>query len=84
MLEGTANLRQHIRIVRRHGVVPVVAINAFPTDFASAHQPFAAVCEEGGVRWAVAQRHADGGPGMVNRAPFPLSTLASEPTGGTR
>ncbi len=37
VLAGTANLRRHIRIVRRHGVTPVVAINAFPTDHASEH-----------------------------------------------
>jgi formate--tetrahydrofolate ligase len=68
VLTGTANLRTHIRIVRRHGVVPVVAINAFPTDFASEHEAIVAVCEEEGVRWAVAQPHADGGPGMVDLA----------------
>ncbi len=65
VLAGTANLRRHIRIVRRHGVTPVVAINAFPTDHASEHEAIAGVCEEEGVRWAIAQPHAEGGPGMV-------------------
>jgi len=65
---GTDNLRRHIHIVRRHGVTPVVAINAFPTDFASEHAAIAAVCEEEGVRWAIAQPHAEGGPGMVDLA----------------
>jgi len=65
VLAGTANLRRHIQIVRRHGVTPVVAINAFPTDHASEHEAIAGVCEEEGVRWAIAQPHAEGGPGMV-------------------
>lgn len=68
VLEGTANLRQHIRIVRRHGVTPVVAINAFPTDHASEHEAIARVCNDEGVRWAVAQPHVSGGPGMVDLA----------------
>ncbi len=68
VLEGTANLRQHIRIVRRHGVTPVVAINGFPTDFASEHEVIARVCEEEGVRWAVSQPFTEGGPGMVDLA----------------
>ncbi len=65
VLAGTANLRRHIQIVRRHGVTPVVVINAFPTDHASEHEAIAGVCEEEGVRWAIAQPHAEGGPGMV-------------------
>ncbi|MEA2009449.1 MAG: formate--tetrahydrofolate ligase [Actinomycetota bacterium] len=65
---GTANLRRHIAIVRRHGVTPVVAINGFPTDHASEHEAISRVCEEEGVRWAIAQPHAEGGPGMVDLA----------------
>jgi len=68
VLAGTVNLRRHIAIVRRHGVTPVVAINAFPTDHASEHAAIARVCEEEGVRWAIAQPHAGGGPGMVDLA----------------
>ena len=66
--DGTVNLRRHIRIVRRHGVTPVVAINGFPTDFESEHEVIARVCEEEGVRWAVAQPFSEGGPGMVDLA----------------
>ena len=66
--EGAANLRRHIGIVRRHGVVPVVSINAFPTDFASEHEVIAKVAESEGVRWAITQPHAEGGPGMVDLA----------------
>jgi formate--tetrahydrofolate ligase len=66
--DGSANLRHHIGIVRRHGVTPVVSINAFPTDFASEHAVIAKVAEEEGVRWAISQPHAEGGPGMVDLA----------------
>jgi formate--tetrahydrofolate ligase len=66
--EGTDNLRHHIGIVRRHGVTPVVSINAFPADHASEHEVIARVAEEEGVRWAVSQPHAEGGPGMVDLA----------------
>ena len=66
--EGAANLRRHIGIVRRHGVVPVVSINAFPTDYASEHEVIAQVAESEGVRWAITQPHAEGGPGMVDLA----------------
>ena len=68
VLDGTDNLRQHIRIVRRHGVTPVVAINGFPSDFESEHEVIARACEEEGVRWAVSQPFAEGGPGMVDLA----------------
>ncbi len=68
VVAGTANLRRHIHIVRRHGVVPVVAINAFPTDHPSEHEAIAWSCEEEGVRWAIAQPHTEGGPGMVDLA----------------
>jgi formate--tetrahydrofolate ligase len=75
---GTANLRRHIAIVRRHGVTPVVAINAFPTDHASEHEAISRVCDEEGVRWAVAQPHAEGGPGMVDLARAVESAVAEE------
>ncbi|NIR41114.1 MAG: formate--tetrahydrofolate ligase, partial [Actinobacteria bacterium] len=57
---GAANLRAHIEIVRRHGVTPVVAINHFPTDHASEHEAIAAICDDLGVRHAVADPYARG------------------------
>lgn len=68
VLQGTSNLRRHIAIVRRHGVTPVVAINAFPTDHVSEHDVIGRVCDEEGVRWAIAQPYAEGGSGMVHLA----------------
>ena len=65
---GAALLRHHIGVIRKHGVVPVVAINAFPTDHPSEHAVIARVAEDEGVRWAVADPHAGGGEGMVSLA----------------
>jgi len=62
---GAALLRHHIGVIRKHGVVPVVAINAFPTDHPSEHAVIARVAEEEGVRWAVAEPFSGGGAGMV-------------------
>jgi formate--tetrahydrofolate ligase len=65
---GAVNLRHHIKIIRRHGVVPVVAINVFPTDHPSEHDAVARVCDEEGVRWALARPYSEGGEGMVELA----------------
>jgi len=65
---GAANLRHHIGIVRRHGVTPVVAINAFPSDHPSEHRVIAEVAEEEGVRWAIAEPYTRGGAGMTDLA----------------
>ena len=62
---GGANLRRHIEIVRRFGVSPVVAINAFPTDFESEHEAIRQIAADAGVRVAVTQHVADGGKGAL-------------------
>jgi formate--tetrahydrofolate ligase len=48
--EGAANLRKQIENVRLHGVTPVVAVNAFPTDHDSEHRALREIAEEAGVR----------------------------------
>jgi formate--tetrahydrofolate ligase len=65
---GAANLRKQIENVRLHGVTPVVAINAFPTDHDSEHAAIAEVCDELGVRVAVAEHFAEGGKGAAELA----------------
>ncbi|WP_174264507.1 formate--tetrahydrofolate ligase [Phytoactinopolyspora halotolerans] len=62
---GAANLRKQIANVRLHGVTPVVALNAFPTDHASERQAILDVAAEEGVRAAVSTHYADGGKGAV-------------------
>ena len=50
---GATNLKKHIEIVRNFGVQPVVAINAFPTDFDSEHEAIRRIAEEAGARVAI-------------------------------
>jgi formate--tetrahydrofolate ligase len=65
---GAANLLQHLAIVRRHGVTPVVAINAFAEDFPSEHAAIAEIAASVGVRTAVCTHFVDGGKGAVELA----------------
>ena len=65
---GGANLRKQIENVRRFGVSPVVAINAFPTDHPTEHEAMRAIAEEAGARVAVARHVADGGKGALDLA----------------
>jgi formate--tetrahydrofolate ligase len=65
---GAANLVKHLEIVRRHGVTPVVAINAFPEDFPSEHVAVREIAASMGVRAAVCTHFVDGGRGAVELA----------------
>ena len=66
--EGAANLRKQIENVQIHGVTPVVAINAFPTDHPSEHEAIRRVAESMGARVAVCTHFADGGAGAADLA----------------
>jgi formate--tetrahydrofolate ligase len=65
VLAGAANLRKQIENIRVHGVSPVVAINAFPTDHESEWRAIAEVAESAGARWAVCKHFSEGGKGAV-------------------
>ena len=65
---GAANLLAHLAIVRRHGVTPVVAINAMEGDFPSEHAAIREIAASVGVRAAVCTHFADGGKGAVELA----------------
>lgn len=65
---GADNLRKHIQIIRDFGVQPVVAINAFPTDFDSEHDVIKKIATEMGARVAVSTHVADGGDGAIELA----------------
>ena len=65
---GVANLAKQIENVTVHGVSPVVAINAFPTDHPSEHQVIRDIAESLGARVAVCTHFADGGAGAVDLA----------------
>ncbi|WP_346844223.1 formate--tetrahydrofolate ligase [uncultured Rothia sp.] len=65
---GAANLQKHIEIVRSFGVQPVVAINAFPTDFESEHDAIREIAKEAGARVAIHRGVAEGGAGVTELA----------------
>ena len=65
---GGANLIKQIENVKAHGVTPVVAINAFPTDHKSEHDVIRRIAAEAGARVAVCTHFADGGAGAIDLA----------------
>ncbi|ADU48669.1 formate--tetrahydrofolate ligase [Intrasporangium calvum] len=76
---GLPNLRKHIEIVRRFGVQPVVAINAFPQDHDSEHAVIRRYCNGIGVRTAVSRHVAEGGAGARELAEVVMEA-AHEPS----
>ena len=76
---GAANLVKQIENVKVHGVSPVVAINAFPTDHASEHEAIREIAESVGARVAVCTHFSDGGAGTVDLAHAVVAACA-EPT----
>ena len=65
---GAANLIKQIENVKIHGVSPVVAINAFPGDFASEHDAIREIAESVGARVAVCTHFSEGGKGATDLA----------------
>jgi formate--tetrahydrofolate ligase len=65
---GAANLLAHVGIVRRHGVTPVVAINAMAGDFPSEHAAIREIAASVGVRAAVCTHFENGGKGAIELA----------------
>ena len=76
---GAANLRKQIENIRVHGVPPVIAINAFPGDFASEHEAIQQIAAEMGARSAVCTHFADGGRGAAALAEA-VAEAAAEPS----
>jgi formate--tetrahydrofolate ligase len=76
---GAANLAKQIENIRIHGVSPVVAINAFPTDKESELEAIREIAREAGVRVAVSTHVADGGAGGTDLA-REVAAAADEPT----
>ena len=79
VLAGAANLRKQLENVALHGVPPVVAINAFPTDHRSEHDAIREVASEMGARSAVCTHFADGGRGATELAEA-VAEAADEPS----
>jgi formate--tetrahydrofolate ligase len=78
VLAGSGNLCRQLENIALHGVPPVVAINAFPTDHASEHDAIREVADEMGVRSAVCTHVADGGRGATELAEA-VAEAACEP-----
>jgi formate--tetrahydrofolate ligase len=76
---GADNLRKQVENMRMHGVTPVVAINAFPTDHPSEQAAVREIAEEIGVRSAVCTNFADGGKGATDLAEA-VAEAAAEPS----
>ncbi|HEX6382842.1 MAG TPA: formate--tetrahydrofolate ligase [Acidimicrobiia bacterium] len=76
---GAANLEKQIENLSLHGVSPVVAINAFPTDHASEHQAIAEIATRCGARSAVSNHFSQGGKGGAELAEA-VAEAAEEPT----
>ena len=76
---GADNLRKQIENIRLHGVSPVVAINAFPTDHASEHAAICEIAEGMGARVAVCNHFVEGGAGAVELADA-VAEATEEPT----
>ncbi|HEY8092182.1 MAG TPA: formate--tetrahydrofolate ligase [Acidimicrobiales bacterium] len=76
---GGANLRKQIDNIRIHGVSPVVAINAFPTDHPSEWRAIEEIAAEMGARAAVCQHFAEGGRGATDLAEA-VAEAAEEPS----
>jgi formate--tetrahydrofolate ligase len=76
---GSTNLRKQIENIRLHGVSPVVAVNAFPTDHDSEHEAIREVGESMGARVAVCEHFGEGGAGAVELAEA-VAEAAEEPS----
>ncbi len=79
VLAGAANLRKQLENVALHGVPPVVAINAFPTDHRSEHDAIREVADQMGARSAVCTHFAEGGRGAAELAEA-VAEAAGEPS----
>ena len=76
---GAANLEKQIDNIRLHGVPPVVAINAFPSDHESEYEVIREVAKERGARVAVCNHFSEGGAGAVELAEA-VAEAAEEPS----
>ncbi|TDC86977.1 formate--tetrahydrofolate ligase [Saccharopolyspora aridisoli] len=80
VLAGADNLRKQIDNIRLHGVSPVVAINAFPSDFTSEHEAIRQVAEAEGAHVAVSKHFTEGGKGGTELAEAVVAAC-EEPAG---
>ncbi len=75
--KGFSNLEKHIENVKKFGINPVVAINAFPTDSEEEVQFIKDTCAKMGVKAILAEGFAKGGDGMTDLAEAVVAEVES-------
>ncbi len=75
--KGFSNLEKHIENVKKFGLTPVVAINAFPSDTEEEVNFVKSACQKMGVKAVVAEGFAKGGAGMTDLAEEVVNEIAS-------
>jgi formate--tetrahydrofolate ligase len=75
--KGFENLEKHIENVKKFGINPVVAINAFPTDSQEEIQFVKDACSKMGVKAILAEGFAKGGEGMTELAEAVVAEVES-------
>lgn len=75
---GLPNLDAHIDNVQKHGVIPIVAVNRFPSDTEAELESVMAHCRERGVRAAVADPYGGGGNACHDLAAQVREALADD------
>jgi formate--tetrahydrofolate ligase len=74
---GFPNLEKHIENIKKFGLNPVVAINAFPTDTKEEVALIQEKCQSMGVNAVIAKGFAEGGDGMTDLAKAVVETIDS-------
>lgn len=62
---GFANLKKHIENIKQFGIIPVVAINYFPTDSIEEIALLQQLCKQEGIDAIVCKGFSEGGKGMT-------------------
>ena len=75
--DGFENLKKHIENIKKFGLNPVIAINAFPTDSDAEVQLVKDECEKLGVQAILAHGFAKGGEGMTDLAEAVVKEIES-------
>ena len=75
---GLPNLDAHIDNVQQHGVIPIVAVNRFPSDTDAELQAVLAHCQGLGVRAAIADPYTGGGEACLALATQVREALAGD------
>ena len=76
--DGAANLLQHVQTVKKAGINPVVAINAFHSDTAAEIKLVRKAAEQAGARVAVADHWRCGGEGALELADAVLDACSEK------